>query len=81
MSAFFSTRQYGNDWSYDTLVRCRKFYQAYEHTEIVATMLPQLEEDANIYAQQYTLYLPDKTLLKNKLREWVAEFNEKEERK
>lgn len=40
-----------------------------------------LPEDANIYAQQYTLYLPDKTLLQNKLREWVAEFNEKEERK
>ena len=37
-----------------------------------------LPEDANIYAQQYTLYLPDKTLLQNKLREWVAEFNEKE---
>ncbi len=40
-----------------------------------------LPEDANIYAQQYTLYLPDKTLLQNKLREWVAEFNEKEDRK
>lgn len=40
-----------------------------------------LPEDANIYAQQYTLYLPDKTLLQNKLREWVTEFNEKEERK
>ena len=38
-----------------------------------------LPEDANIYAQQYTLYLPDKTLLQNKLREWVAEFNEKED--
>ena len=35
---------YGNEWSYDTLVRCRKFYQAYEHAEIVATALPQLEE-------------------------------------
>lgn len=40
-----------------------------------------LPEEANIYAQQYTLYLPDKTLLQNKLREWVAEFNEKEDRK
>lgn len=40
-----------------------------------------LPEDANIYAQQYTLYLPDKTLLQNKLREWVTEFNEKEDRK
>ena len=34
---------YGKDWSYDTLVRCRKFYQAYENAEIVATPLPQLE--------------------------------------
>lgn len=40
-----------------------------------------LPEEANIYAQQYTLYLPDKTLLQNKLREWVAEFNEKKDRK
>lgn len=40
-----------------------------------------LPEDANIYAQQYTLYLPDKTLLQNKLREWVAEFKEKEDSK
>ena len=35
--------KYGKDWSYDTLVRCRKFYQAYENAEIVATPLPQLE--------------------------------------
>ena len=34
---------YGNDWTYDTLVRCRKFYTAYHHAEIVATSLPQLE--------------------------------------
>ena len=40
-----------------------------------------LPEDANIYAQQYTLYLPDKTLLQSKLREWVAEFNKKEDGK
>ena len=24
------TERFGNDWSYDTLVRCRKFYQAYD---------------------------------------------------
>ena len=119
---------YGNDWTYDTLVRCRKFYTAYHHAEIVATSLPQLEgerkradnkvdmncsngvatirlprftlswshylilkrkndalveltlpQEANIYAQQYALCLPDKALLQQKLREWIAEFKGKED--
>ena len=39
------TKRFGNDWSYDTLVRCRKFYQAYEKAVIVATALPQFEKE------------------------------------
>lgn len=48
--------RFGNDWSYDTLKRCRFFYQAYEKTVIWATALPKLgksqegvdnEDDAN----------------------------------
>lgn len=39
------TERFGNDWSYDTLVRCRKFYQAYENAVIVATPLPQLGKE------------------------------------
>ena len=35
------TDRFGNDWSYDTLVRCRKFYTAYLNAQIVATPLPQ----------------------------------------
>ncbi len=35
--------RYGADWTYDTLVRCRKFYQSYANASIVATPLPQLE--------------------------------------
>lgn len=38
-----------------------------------------LPKDANIYAQQYALCLPDKALLQQKLREWIAEFKEKED--
>lgn len=38
--------RYGADWTYDTLVRCRKFYQAYANASIVATPLPQLENPA-----------------------------------
>jgi len=38
-----------------------------------------LPRDANIYAQQYALCLPDKALLQQKLREWIAEFKEKED--
>lgn len=32
-----------------------------------------LPENANIYAKEYKLYLPDKATLQNKLREWLAE--------
>ena len=38
-----------------------------------------LPKDTNIYAQQYALCLPDKALLQQKLREWIAEFKEKED--
>ena len=37
-----------------------------------------LPKDANIYAQQYALCLPEKALLQQKLREWIAEFKNKE---
>ena len=39
------TGRFGEDWSYDTLKRCRQFYQAYEHAVIGATPLPQLESN------------------------------------
>lgn len=32
-----------------------------------------LPENSNIYASEYQLYLPDKTLLQKKLKEWIAE--------
>ncbi len=32
-----------------------------------------LPKDANIFAQQYALYLPDKKLLQDKLKEWIDE--------
>ncbi len=32
-----------------------------------------LPKDANIYAQQYALYLPDKSTLRAKLKEWIDE--------
>lgn len=38
--------------------------------EMVKLTLP---ENANIYASEYKLYLPDKKLLQQKLREWLAE--------
>lgn len=39
------TERFGNDWSYDTLKRCRFFYQAYENALIGATALPQSGEE------------------------------------
>lgn len=38
---------------------------------LVELTLPQ---DTNIYAQQYALCLPDKTLLQEKLKEWIGEY-------
>ncbi|MCL2027850.1 MAG: PDDEXK nuclease domain-containing protein, partial [Bacteroidales bacterium] len=36
-----------------------------------------LPDNANIYASQYSLYLPDKQLLQSKLTEWVEEFEDR----
>lgn len=38
-----------------------------------------LPKDANIYASEYQLYLPDKALLQAKVKEWIEEFEENEE--
>ena len=35
-----------------------------------------LPEGENIYASEYSLYLPDKALLQSKLAEWIEEFEE-----
>lgn len=35
-----------------------------------------LPEDANIYAAEYSLYLPDKALLQSKLKQWIEEYDE-----
>ena len=35
-----------------------------------------LPEGENIYASEYNLYLPDKTLLQSKLAQWIEEFEE-----
>ena len=44
---------------------------------LVELTLPQ---DANIYAQQYAICLPDKALLQQKLREWIEEYKELNEK-
>lgn len=38
-----------------------------------------LPEGENIYASEYSLYLPNKSLLQEKLAEWVQEFEEEKE--
>lgn len=35
-----------------------------------------LPEDTNIYAQQYALCLPDKTILQEKMKEWIGEYEQ-----
>jgi hypothetical protein len=42
-----------------------------KNDSIVRMTLP---ENANIYASEYSLYLPDKKLLQRKLKEWIDEF-------
>jgi predicted nuclease of restriction endonuclease-like (RecB) superfamily len=44
-----------------------------KNDSIVKLTLP---ENSNIYASEYSLYLPDKALLQRKLAEWVEEFEE-----
>lgn len=41
---------------------------------LVQLTLPQ---NSNIYATEYSLYLPNKELLQNKLKQWINEFEEK----
>jgi predicted nuclease of restriction endonuclease-like (RecB) superfamily len=48
------------------ILLCKKRNQA-----LVELTLP---ENANIYASEYSLYLPDKRLLQQKLAEWLVEF-------
>ena len=44
--------------------------------KIVELTLP---EDSNIYASEYSLYLPDKTLLQRKVAEWIEDFENAQE--
>jgi predicted nuclease of restriction endonuclease-like (RecB) superfamily len=39
-----------------------------------------LPKDANIFAAEYQLYLPDKQLLQAKVKEWIQEFEDQEEK-
>lgn len=50
------------------ILLCKK-----KNDAIVELTLPQ---EANIYASEYQLYLPDKKLLKKKLKEWLQELEE-----
>ena len=39
-----------------------------------------LLENGNIFASEYSLYLPDKKLLQKKLQEWIEEETEGEDK-
>ena len=45
--------RFGNDWSYDTLKRCRFFYQAYEKAVIGATLCPNWERAKKVSGDVY----------------------------
>lgn len=47
-----------------------------ENDALVELILPK---NANIYVSAYQLYLPDKNLMQAKVKEWIKEFNEREE--
>jgi predicted nuclease of restriction endonuclease-like (RecB) superfamily len=55
------------------ILLCKK-----KNDAIVKLTLP---ENANIYAAEYSLYLPDKQLLQQKLAEWLLEFESEIEAK
>jgi hypothetical protein len=48
------------------ILLCKK-----KNNNLVELTLPK---DANIYATEYSLYLPEKELLQQKLNEWVYEL-------
>lgn len=83
------TEKYGRGSSVGNLENMRKFYLAYrdrisetlfrkfsvllcseKNDNMVALALPK---NANIYASKYELYLPDKKLLQEKLKQWIEE--------
>ena len=39
-----------------------------------------LPKEANIYASEYELYLPDKNILQAKVKEWINEFDDEEKK-
>ena len=47
-----------------------------KNDNIVELTLP---ENSNIYASEYSLYLPDKSLLQSKLAEWIEEYEDEQE--
>ena len=51
------------------ILLCKK-----KNSNLVELTLPK---NANIYASEYSLYLPEKELLQQKLNEWVAELEER----
>jgi len=53
------------------ILLCKK-----KNNNLVELTLPK---DANIYASEYSLYLPEKELLQQKLNEWVEELKEEKE--
>lgn len=55
------------------------FVLSWSHYQNDALVELTLSQDANIYAQQYALCLPDKVLLQQKLREWIEEFRKEDE--
>jgi predicted nuclease of restriction endonuclease-like (RecB) superfamily len=61
----------GNEHPTVGILLCHK-----KNDAVVELTLP---EGANIYASEYSLYLPDKTLLQQKLVEWTQDFEDARE--
>lgn len=80
------TAEFGKGWSVETLKKCRVLYKTYapeigSTAQIESNLVYTVDQiklpiDANIYAQQYMLCLPDKEVLQAKLREWILEAEE-----
>ena len=83
------TDRFGDGWSYSNLRQIRQFYTVYGNlTNAVCQFDGKNDKqclsisdsaiDANIYASAYQLYLPDKAVLQQKLKEWIDEFDEQQ---
>ena len=71
MKEIYENEAIRSNWNVNTLKRTIGILLCKQSDEALVNLT--LPENANIYAKEYKLYLPDKKLLQKKLKEWLDE--------